>query len=52
MNKKEAAIIKVLNDVKSVEEPVLTPEQEKILSRALDPEEEFLHCIKTLFDKE
>lgn len=52
MDKKEAAIIKVLNDVGQVEEPVLSPEQEQMLTRALDPEAEFLHCIKKLFKSE
>lgn len=49
MDKKQAAVIKILNDIGLAEEPVLSPEQEELLTRALDPEEEFLHSVKKLF---
>jgi len=52
MDKKEAAIIKVLNDIGLIKEPELSQEQEKLLARALDPEEEFLHSVKKLFHSE
>ena len=52
MNKQDAAIIKVLSDIGSKEEPLLSPEQEEILARALDPEKEFLHSVERLFNKD
>lgn len=49
MNKKDAAVEKVLADIGFREEPDLTPEQEEILQRALDPEEQFLYDVEQLF---
>jgi len=50
MNKKDAAVEKVLSDIGIREEPDLTPEQEELLKRALDPEEQFLHDVEKLFN--
>ena len=52
MNKQDAAIIKILSDVGVKEEPTLTPEQEEMLARALDPEKDFLHSVEQLFNKD
>lgn len=53
MNKKEAAIIKVLMDLKNKDElPPLDIEEEKLLQRALDPEEYFFHQVEKIFKKE
>lgn len=52
MKEKDAAVIKVLADIGAIDEPELTPEQEELLKRALDPEEQFLHDIKRLYVNE
>jgi len=52
MNKKDAAITKVLSDLGYEEEPTLSPEQEEMLDRALDPEKEFMHSVERLFNKD
>ena len=52
MKEKDAAVIKVLADIGAVDEPELTPEQEELLKRALNPEEQFLHDVKRLYVKE
>lgn len=52
MKEKDAAVIKVLTDIGAIDEPELTPEQEEIFKRALDPEEQFLHDVKNLYVKE
>jgi len=52
MNKKDAAIIKVLSDIGYEEPSELSPEQEEILQRALDPEKDFLDSVEKLFNKE
>ena len=53
MNKKEAAIIKVLMDLKNKDElPPLKDGEEKILRAALDPEEYFFNQIEKIFKKE
>ncbi len=49
MNKHDAAVIKALADAGLSEEPELSPEQEELLARALDPEKEYLHKVKELF---
>ena len=49
MNDKDAAVIKVLNDIGYTEEPELSPEQEEQLARACDPEKQFLHDVESLF---
>lgn len=49
MNKHDAAVIKALADAGVIEEPELSPEQEEMLARALDPEKEFLHKVENLF---
>ena len=51
MRKMDAKIIKVLADLNlnSGEEKPLTPEQEDMLARALDPEKEFLHSVEKIF---
>ncbi len=50
MNKHDAAVIKVLSDIGSSKEPTLSPEQENMLQRALDPEKEFLYSVEKLFN--
>jgi len=50
MNKHDAAVIKALADAGITEEPELSPEQEEMLARALDPEKEYLHKVKELFN--
>ena len=49
MNKKDAKVIKLLSCIGSENEPVLSPEQEEMLARALDPEKQFLHSVEKLF---
>ena len=51
MNKKDAAITKILSDVGCEEEPELTPEQEEMLQRALNSEKDFLDSVEELFNK-
>ena len=51
MNKQDAAVIKVLSDIGTEEDPTLSPEQEEMLARALDPEKDFLHSVEKLFTK-
>lgn len=46
---KDAAVIKVLTQIGAREDKPLTPEQEKMLTRALDPEEQFLYDVERLF---
>lgn len=50
MKKKDAAVIKVLSDIGMTDEPELTPEQENHLSRALNPEKQFLYDVEKLFN--
>jgi len=50
MNKKDASIIKVLSDIGCKEPVELSPEQEELLQRALDPEKEFLDTIERIFN--
>ena len=52
MNKQDAAIEKILSDIGIKEEPTLTPEQEEMLARALDPEKDFFGSIEHLFNKD
>lgn len=52
MNKKDCAIEKVLAELGLRDEPELTPEQEEMLQRALDPEKEYLHQVKKLFSED
>lgn len=49
---KDSAVINVLTQVGLRKEPDLTPEQEEMLRRALDPEEQFLHDVEQLFQKQ
>ena len=51
MKEKDAAVIKVLADIGAIDEPELTPDQEELLKRALDPDEQFLHDVEKLFKK-
>jgi len=51
MNKQDAHVVKILNDLGIKEEVPLTPEQEDMLNRALDPEVEFAHAVEKLFKK-
>lgn len=50
MNNQDSTVIKILSDMGMTEEPELSPEQEEILQRALDPEKEFLHSVEKLFN--
>jgi len=50
MNKHDAAVIKVLSDIRVTKEPELSKEQEEMLQRALDPEKEFLYSVEKLFN--
>lgn len=52
MNEKEAAVIKALAELGLHKEPTLTPDQENMLKRALDPEEEFFHQVKQIFESD
>lgn len=49
--KKDAAVIKALTLAGLRDEPELTLEQEDMLRRALDPEEQFLYDVERLFSK-
>lgn len=49
MGKKDAVVIKVLADVGLSKDTQLSPEQEEILRRAIDPEEQFMYDIEQLF---
>ena len=49
MNAKDAAVIKALTQAGLRPEPELTPDQEELLKRALDPEEQYLYDIERLF---
>ena len=49
MENKDAHVQKILAELGLKQEPKLTPEQEELLRRALDPEEQFLHDIKRIF---
>lgn len=51
MNEKDASVQKVLAELGLKEQPKLSPEQEEILKRALDPELQFQHDVERLFDK-
>lgn len=49
MEKKDAAVIKALTQTGTRTEEPLTPEQEEMLRRALDPEEQYLYDVERLF---
>ena len=49
MSKKDAAVNKALAELGLVDDPVLTPEQEEQLARALDPELQRLKDIEDLY---
>ena len=51
MNEKDAQVEKILAELGLRDEPKLTPEQEELLQRALDPELQFQHDIERLFNK-
>lgn len=51
MDSKDAAVIKALAELGIHKQPDLSPEQEDMLKRALDPEEQFLHDVEKLFSK-
>jgi len=52
MNKKDCAVEKVLAELGLRNEPELTAEQEEMLKRALDPEQEYLYQVKKLFSQD
>jgi len=49
MNDKDAVVIKVLTELELRPAQSLTPEQEGMLRRALDPEEEFAYVVEKIF---
>lgn len=49
MNKKDAAVIKVLSQLNLRKEPQLTPEQQKQLQDAKDPQAQFLDQVQKTF---
>ncbi len=49
MNEKDATIIKALAELGLHKEHPLTPEQEKLFQRAINPEEDFLQSVEELF---
>lgn len=51
MNGNDAAIIKTLAELGLRQEQPLTPEQEQLLKRALDPHEEYLAQVQQLFSE-
>lgn len=52
MNEKDAAVIKALAELGLRKEEPLSPEQETLLKRAVDPEEEFLHQVQQIFQRD
>ncbi len=52
MNDKDAAVIKALTELGLRKEEPLTPEQEMLLKRAVDPEEEFLAQVQQIFQRD
>lgn len=52
MNDKDAHVTKILADLGLKDQPELTPEQEEMLKRALDPELQFAHDIKRIFNQD
>lgn len=51
MNNKEAAIIKALAELGYTKPKELTPSEEELLTRALNPEEQFLYDVERLFSQ-
>lgn len=51
MNEKDAAVIKALAELGFHKDEPLTPEQEMLFKRAVDPEEEFLHQVQQIFKR-
>lgn len=49
MTKKDAAVIKALAELGIREDPELSPEEELLLKRALDPEEDFYSNVEQVF---
>lgn len=49
MSEKDAAVIKALELANLRDERELTPDEEDILKRALDPDEQFFHDVEKLF---
>lgn len=52
MNDKDAAVIKTLAELGFRKDEPLTPEQELLFKRAIDPEEEFLHQVQQIFQSD
>lgn len=50
MENKDAAVIKALSELGLRKEAPLSPEQEKLLKNALDPNEQFYDAIIRIFD--
>lgn len=47
--KKDAAVEKILHELGLKQEPELTPEQEELYKRAIDPEAQYLYDVERLF---
>lgn len=52
MNEKDAAVIKALAELGLRQEQSLSPEQELLLKRAVDPEEEFYAQVQQIFQRD
>lgn len=46
---KDSAVVLSLAELGLLAQQELTPEQEEMLKRALDPEEQFMHDVENLF---
>ncbi len=49
MNEKDATVIKALSELGIRKEAPLTPEQERLLQLALDPNEQYLEDLLKIF---
>lgn len=52
MNEKDAKVIKALADLGLHPEATLSPEEEDMLRKAMDPHEQFLDDVEALFKQE
>ncbi len=52
MNEKDAEVYKALVELGLYKEIPLTPDQEMLFKRAVDPEEEFLHQVQQIFQRD
>lgn len=52
MNEKDVAVIKSLAELGLYKEIPLTSDQELLFKRSIDPEEEFLHQVQQIFQRD